>query len=1060
MLITSGYLNMSAHQHSHHATVRECNSHKSPILILCRSIQLPVEALLKQFKDNPTVSLLRHFDLLYIQKGITRLSSDKLASLFPILVSGIAKDASTSALHGANLFHFLLRSLSVYELPLKGTPADIALREVLNLNDDDAQFLSYWFGKVILFRTATQPMSMPGISKDEHAFLTLQGKSETWDSTKGGLNPTETRTRVLNFLASGAFTSQDRFLPALFASADSASRVADIGDDMLKRALPNVDLEDKAVIGKLYDIYFSYYTSSEQSADQLVPSARVPVRTKIITIMNKSQASTTFPQRVRLLVQRDLVGEGMDLSRTDREVLKLRSAIVVFLSFVSRRAAKADLDVIAQPLIRLLQNFIEGNSSNDGRHGESRNLFGNTYEIIGQLAAANGQILLRQDLGLLRWLFQSLSEEPDRDVVVSVDSALSATLRCFQGQLEESIEQALRDLLLHFVRQPSRNTRNVHYAALRFGNRCLAYNDVVARYIDLLALSTQNPSHDMVEEAKKGLDPYWYRLSQASGDTATTERLAKRSNFPDFSELVDYVFAQNRISQLSSHVQGVAVHYARQCLIWAAVGSAGQHDIDLNTEWERKLDLAVSQDQKARESIRKYLRGMMSDTNGTSVAGDSKGSARQALATLWQTAVKGMLTEQQTSDRVDCAKVVVELCTFCPKEILQDMASYATELEAVVLSNDIELRTLAAQAYGLLSAQVVGEAQGLSNSIARLSQHVERWQTAVGADVNKAHGSALALSSLVSHQLYASREDTAAAGLLEKLLPTLLAILDKATDPLLSQASFVSLGLLCQYYVVNKRQIETSLPFTTVVERIMKWAKAGNEKAIHALGYLAMVLDETEEHGKLEQIIEKVFELHEIRQMETHFAVGETLACIGCGWQSSAMLPTLDVDGPSPSGPSRQQTLEKLIDKTLVNSTNTKPSLKKASVVWLLCFIQFCGDKEEVQVRLRKLQVAFKRCLSDRDELVQEAASRGLGLVYEKGDKGIQDELVSDLVGSFSSDRANMAGTVSEDTQLFEAGALPTGEGQSVTTYKVSLSRYRPSVLSILTNLGYHELGT
>ena len=57
--------------------------------------------------------------------------------------------------------------------------------------------------------------------------------------------------------------------------------------------------------------------------------------------------------------------------------------------------------------------------------------------------------------------------------------------------------------------------------------------------------------------------------------------------------------------------------------------------------------------------------------------------------------------------------------------------------------------------------------------------------------------------------------------------------------------------------------------------------------------------------------------------------------------------------------------------------------------------------------------------------------------MYEKGGREIQDDLVRDLVGSFSTDRANIAGTVSEDTQLFEAGALPTGEGQSVTTYKV-----------------------
>lgn len=92
-----------------------------------------------------------------------------------------------------------------------------------------------------------------------------------------------------------------------------------------------------------------------------------------------------------------------------------------------------------------------------------------------------------------------------------------------------------------------------------------------------------------------------------------------------------------------------------------------------------------------------------------------------------------------------------------------------------------------------------------------------------------------------------------------------------------------------------------------------------------------------------------------------------------------------------------------------------------------------------MQTNLRRLQAAFRSCLSQKDEFVQDAASRGLSLVYEKGSKEIKDALVQDLVKSFSSDRADLAGTVTEDTQLFEPGALPTGEG-SVSTYKDILS--------------------
>jgi proteasome component ECM29 len=66
--------------------------------------------------------------------------------------------------------------------------------------------------------------------------------------------------------------------------------------------------------------------------------------------------------------------------------------------------------------------------------------------------------------------------------------------------------------------------------------------------------------------------------------------------------------------------------------------------------------------------------------------------------------------------------------------------------------------------------------------------------------------------------------------------------------------------------------------------------------------------------------------------------------------------------------------------------------------------------------------------------LVQEAAANGLCLVYAKADRDLKDILVRDLISSFSENKSSLAGTVSEDTQLFEEGDLPTTDG-SVSTY-------------------------
>lgn len=68
-------------------------------------------------------------------------------------------------------------------------------------------------------------------------------------------------------------------------------------------------------------------------------------------------------------------------------------------------------------------------------------------------------------------------------------------------------------------------------------------------------------------------------------------------------------------------------------------------------------------------------------------------------------------------------------------------------------------------------------------------------------------------------------------------------------------------------------------------------------------------------------------------------------------------------------------------------------------------------------------------------DLVQETAARGLTMVYELGDKATKDDLVKSLVSSFTGEKRTLTGNVSADTELFEPGALPTGDG-SISTYK------------------------
>ena len=198
------------------------------------------------------------------------------------------------------------------KFPARGSKDDLGLRESLGLSDsaDDANFVATWLGKLILFGiTQTGTTRCPGLTTEDCRFLQLYGKKETWTpNAPGGLNLVETKVVSARFLASGAFVDTERFLPALFASADTNSRLSDIGDDILKRATSAVSFEDPVLVQQLYDIYLG-----TRGPDGALP-ARVPLQTKILSLLSKSKLASSFVTHSIRIVQ-----EGLAVSTSTQQ---------------------------------------------------------------------------------------------------------------------------------------------------------------------------------------------------------------------------------------------------------------------------------------------------------------------------------------------------------------------------------------------------------------------------------------------------------------------------------------------------------------------------------------------------------------------------------------------------------------------------------------------------------------------------------------------------------------------------------------------------------------------
>lgn len=186
----------------------------------------------------------------------------------------------------------------------------------------------------------------------------------------------------------------------------------------------------------------------------------------------------------------------------------------------------------------------------------------------------------------------------------------------------------------------------------------------------------------------------------------------------------------------------------------------------------------------------------------------------------------------------------------------------------------------------------------------------------------------LAISGFITHRLYLRPDDETARNLLGAFLPSLLYLLDKTTDQTLQEGTFKALGQLCIFRTITREQIELHLPISTILDKLSRSAKTGNDSAIAALGQISVIFSEGE-GGGLDQIIERIHDLHEIRQAESQFAVGEALACVACAWDSTAMAAKLDVDGPAPTGIPRGTIFDALIERTFSDSTQDKNSLRK-----------------------------------------------------------------------------------------------------------------------------------
>ncbi|KAI4187280.1 MAG: hypothetical protein L6R41_002916 [Letrouitia leprolyta] len=1019
-------------------------------------VKLPVSGLLKQYKENNN-PLIRHFDILYIQQGLDRLALQERLDLLPLVIKGISTDYSESAKHAANIFNMLLKIIHSLTLPPRGSADDNNLRRQLGLSErvEDARFVALWIGRLILFAPHLSDKRLPGLSVDEYSFLQLYDKRDTWQpGAAGGMNLVETKVVAVKFLASGAFTDTERFLPALFASSDPNSRLADVGDDILKRAIPAVSLEGDEILKQLFHVYLG-----TRGVEGSLP-ARAPLQTKILSLLCKSKKATSYTTESIQIVKEGLTSSDQEAFSSSAtaiqglEASKLRTQIFVYTNWLARFSDPSDIGTISPNLVAQLRTYIENQgwpmlqeeTSTQASHTISLRCLG--YESIGILARANPiNLILDEQLDLLRWLFDSLAaDSAGREVGLSIEQALSSVLGAFGGELSAEFEASLESLLLHNMqRQPGDSegsnmkiSRNTQFTAVRFANRCLPFKNIGARWMNVIAIDRgTGDRREVLEEGRKGLDPYWYRMlnpAKIKNEDGGAPQNSKYE-FPGFVDLVARFFGKDSIWS-TAHIQsdplsmanayGPAIIFCRNVLLY----ESPLHDtLAIDSDWERQLEVLMTSDEQAREKIKNHLR---------TLAPDSEASV--ALETLFKAAMNGLLLfDSRTA--ASCATCLWQLCSLSPDSVVGGLALHNQSLQEPIMSSDKILRGISSRIFGILGSHEKCPQDVQQRILGNLTAKAKGWRDAIGSQILQVHGAMLAITYYWSRRVFRTHSrPTAEDQMNVKVIKDLsMDILDESHDQTFLDAAIITVNELSLSGLLAPKWLDATHS-SSLTSKLSEHAEKGNENAVKALGSFAVQCGEDSTEGVIfEEIVAALFKLHTVRDPAIQFAVGEALSCAASGWQSKSLVAALDIEGGPPPSASRENALSSTVDRIIEECKTTKPALRQASAIWLLCLVQFCGHLLPIQGRLRDCQVAFKGFLTDRDSLNQETASRGLSLVYEKGNRDLKDDLIRDLVSSFTGSTANMAGTISGETQLFEPGALPTGDG-SITTYKDIMS--------------------
>ncbi|KAJ1549267.1 hypothetical protein HK405_006790 [Cladochytrium tenue] len=351
----------------------------------------------------------------------------------------------------------------------------------------------------------------------------------------------------------------------------------------------------------------------------------------------------------------------------------------------------------------------------------------------------------------------------------------------------------------------------------------------------------------------------------------------------------------------------------------------------------------------------------------------------------------------------------------------------------------------------------------LSNKVSWLSLDdfasslVPHMENKMSKDFEIRQGSILALASIIGRLKL--RSNSHSLTMESEIFQTIVEDLGSSTQSFIENAC-LAIAEIGKYghLPINLSSASSGPESSTdlIIEKLKDGVKKTKDSKMQELFILTLGYISLGDPSKSEKILDYFFSLPPMfsKNVEAHFTIGEAVCATSFGWQAMFLSEFLDIPGAQPA--SNAVARDDIAKKTLERSFKEgRPAgvlaARKAICVWLMTVVKYCGHTTIVKGALLDLHGTFSGLIADRDEFVQEVASKALGMIYELGDEGLKASLLQSLVSSFSEGRKIAPQSVTGDTQLFQEGALGTSpDGSSLTTYQ--------SILSLASDLNQPDL--